>query len=149
MLEINTTAPAFTLLDQDSKPVSLSDSNGSFRIVYFYPKDDTPGCTAEACTIAEAYGAFAERDIVVLGISADSPESHTKFQQKYNLPFTLLSDPDREVIAAYGAKGGFMTKRISYLIDPDGVIVKAYAKVDPTSHALDILHDFDDLAHGA
>lgn len=145
MLETNTKAPEFTLLNQDSISVSLSDFKGQYVLIYFYPKDDTPGCTKEACMITEAYDEFQKKGIVVLGVSTDSPERHMKFREKYNLPFTLLSDPDREAIQAYGAHGGLMTRRISYIIDPEGMIVKSYPKVDPATHALDILKDIDVL----
>lgn len=141
MLSIGSQAPAFTLPDQDSKSVSLSDFLGQNVLLYFYPKDDTPGCTKEACMITEVYDDFQKKGIVVLGVSADSPASHAKFREKYHLPFTLLSDPDKEVIKAYGAHGGLMTRRISYLIGPDGILLKAYPKVDPASHAMEILSD--------
>jgi thioredoxin-dependent peroxiredoxin len=141
MLTLNTKAPEFTLLDQDGKPVSLSDYMGRMVLVYFYPKDDTPGCTKEACMITELYDEFEKADIIVLGVSVDSPESHTIFRKKYNLPFTLLSDPKKEVIRAYGALGGVLIRRISYLINKDGMIVKAYMKVDPATHAAEILAD--------
>lgn len=141
MIEPGTKAPGFTLPDQDRNQISLSDFSGQNVLVYFYPKDDTPGCTKEACMITEVYGDFEKKKVAVLGISADSPASHAKFREKYHLPFTLLSDPDREVIKAYGAQGTLGTKRISYLLGPDGTVMKAYPKVDPASHAMEILRD--------
>ena len=130
----------FTLLDQDGNAQTLSQYSAGIVLVYFYPKDDTPGCTKEACAITEVYDEFKNAGITVFGISADSPASHKKFREKYGLPFTLLSDPNKEVITSYGATQIIGSKRISYLIHK-GVIVKAYPKVDPTTHALQILQD--------
>ncbi len=147
MLEQNTKAPNFALPDQDGTARALSDFLGSYVLVYFYPKDDTPGCTKEACMIAEAYGDFEKMGVAVLGISSDTSESHKKFRAKYGLPFTLLSDPKKETIGAYGAKNAAgSTKRISYLVGKDGTILKVYPKVDPANHALHILKDVADIA---
>lgn len=145
MLETNTQAPDFTLTDDKGKQVTLSSFIGSYVLLYFYPKDDTPGCTKEACVITEAYDEFQKRGIVVLGVSKDSPESHAEFKQKYNLPFTLLSDPEEIVINPYGAHNKIFTKRLSYLIDPKGVIAKTYPSVDPATHALEIIKDYDSI----
>ena len=145
MLATKTKAPDFTLPDQDGISRSLSDFKGGYVLVYFYPKDDTPGCTKEACMIGDVFDDFQKAGITVLGISSDSPASHTKFRLKYHLPFTLLSDKEKKVIALYGAKndvGG--TKRISYLIK-NGVIVQSYPKVTPATHALEILKDVSSL----
>ena len=141
MLEIKTPAPNFKLLDQDRMEHSLAYHRGNYVLVYFYPKDDTPGCTKEACTIRDMYKDFESNGVKVFGISADSVESHAKFAEKYQLPFTLLSDPKKETIAAYGAVGAVFNKRISYLIGPNGMIVKAYPKVDPAHHGGEILKD--------
>ncbi len=141
MLTINTTAPDFKLLDQNNKEHSLSYHRNSYVLIYFYPKDDAPGCTQEACAIRDIYKDFESNGVKVFGISADSVESHKKFAEKYQLPFTLLSDPKKETIGAYGANSVPFTKRISYLISPDGVILKAYPKVDPTHHSAEILKD--------
>lgn len=141
MLEIKTIAPDFKLLDQDGQMQSLFSHKGGFVLVYFYPKDDTPGCTKEACTIRDAYKDFESNGVKIFGISADSVESHKKFAEKYELPFTLLSDPTKEVITAYGANGFPFNKRISYLIGPDGMIVKVYPQVDPAHHGVEILKD--------
>jgi len=141
MLETNTLALDFTLSDQNGKQHSLSYHRGNFVLIYFYPKDDTPGCTTEACTIRDAYKDFESNGVKVFGISADSVESHKKFAEKYGLPFTLLADPSKKVIELYGAKGEPYTKRISYLIDPKGMIVKVYPKVDPAHHGAEILKD--------
>lgn len=144
IMDILTTAPDFTLLDQDSKAITLSDYAKQYVLIYFYPKDDTPGCTKEACLIRDSYSGFAERKIQVLGISADSPASHKKFMEKYHLPFTLLADEKKTVAKLYHADG-FFIKRISYLISPGGHIAKFYPNVDPASHAQVILDDFDKL----
>ena len=141
MLETGTKAPDFELLDENSKPTTLAQFASSFVVLYFYPKDDTAGCTAEACAIRDSYGEFAKAGIVVLGVSKDTPESHRAFKDKYGLPFTLLSDPEEKIIEAYGAKGFPLSKRITYIINPEGVIVKTYPNVDPAGHAAQILAD--------
>ena len=145
MLHIHTIAPEFSLPDQDGIAHTLAENRGHYTLVYFYPKDDTPGCTKEACTIAEAYQDFLAHDARVFGISADSIESHKKFQEKYNLPFTLLADTEKAAIAAYEASGLLGTKRISYLIDKDGIIIKTYPNVTPSEHGAEILKDLNDL----
>lgn len=153
MLEIETQAPNFSLQDQDGMVQTLSDYKGQYVLVYFYPKDDTPGCTKEACMIRDVYDEFAKLDLEVFGISADSVKSHKKFAEKYELPFILLSDPGKETLEAYDAFKGksmfgksFMgLRRCSYLINPEGVIVKVYPDVDPASHAGEILQDLKNL----
>lgn len=130
----------FTLRDQYNVEQKLSDYASARVLLYFYPKDDTPGCTKEACTITEVYDDFKKVGIVVFGVSADSPESHRKFREKYNLPFTLLSDPDQKVIKEYDAFALPFNKRISYLIE-NGVIKKVYENVNPATHAMEILKD--------
>jgi len=142
MIKEGTKIIDFTLRDQDNKEHKLSDYSSGRVLLYFYPKDDTPGCTKEACAITEVYDDFIKMGITVLGISSDSPESHKKFKAKYNLPFTLLSDPDKKVIKEYEASSVLSTKRISYLIDR-GIIIKAYPKVDPASHAMEILKEIE------
>ncbi len=145
MLKIDKKAPDFKLQDQDGKIHKLSDYVGKLVLIYFYPKDDTPGCTKEACAIRDNYEDFEKLGVQVFGISKDTPESHKKFEKKYDLPFTLLADTKREVIKKYDAIkeifGNIGTKRISYLIGKDGKILKIYPKVDPTTHALEILED--------
>lgn len=147
MLEIGTMAPDFTLTDKDGKAVSLSDFRGKKVVLYFYPKDNTPGCTRQACAFAGAYGAFQDRNAVVIGVSRDSAASHLKFAEKYALPFVLLSDPDHAVIEAYGAwqekknygKVSMGVVRSTYLIDETGVIEKVMPKVKPDTNAGELL----------
>ncbi len=148
MLTPGTLAPHFALFDQNGETHELSAYRGRKVVLYFYPKDDTPGCTKEACAIADVYGDFERLGVTVFGVSADSPESHRAFAEKYSLPFTLLSDPERAVIKAYGAYqetdpsgSGIHTRRVTYLIDEEGNIAKAYPEVDPATHALEILKD--------
>lgn len=149
MLKINTKAPDFSLPDQNGKMHNLPDYRGKWVLVYFYPKDDTPGCTKEACSIRDNWPKFEKLDCVVLGISVDSVKSHGKFSDKYKLPFILLADEKKEVVKKYGAwqKKNFMgksymgIKRISYLINPKGIVVKVYNDVKPAEHADEVLTD--------
>lgn len=142
-------APDFKLPDQNGTIHSLKEYKGSWVLLYFYPKDDTPGCTKEACGFRDMTEDYTKSDIVVLGISKDSFESHKKFADKHHLVFTLLSDESKEVIKAYGAWGEkkFMgkvfegIKRVSFLIGPDQTIQKKYLKVDVFNHAKEILQD--------
>lgn len=140
MLTPQTPTPDFTLPDQNAVDHKLSDYLGQWVLLYFYPKDDTPGCTIEACSVQDNLPKFEELKIKVLGISADPVSSHQKFAQKYGLNFTLLSDNKKEVINKYEA-GGIFTKRISYLIDPQGQILKVYANVNPETHVAEVLED--------
>ena len=137
MLEVGIKAPDFTLKDQNGEAHSLSDYKGQKVILYFYPKDMTSGCTAQACSFAELYPQFREKGAVILGVSKDSVASHKKFEEKYGLPFTILSDPDQEVIKLYDVlkeKTNYGKKylgvvRSTYLIDEDGMILKAFSNV--------------------
>ncbi|MEQ2442628.1 thioredoxin-dependent thiol peroxidase [Pseudoflavonifractor sp. CLA-AP-H29] len=147
MLEAGTKAPAFTLPDQDGNPVSLSDFAGKRVVLYFYPKDNTPGCTRQACAFAAAYGEFARLGVPVIGVSKDSAASHRKFADKYSLPFILLSDPELAAIQAYDVwqekklygKVSMGVVRTTYVIDGNGVIEKAIPKVKPDTNAAEIL----------
>ncbi len=139
MLNIGIKAPDFAAPDQNNKIQRLSDYQGQWVLIYFYPKDDTPGCTAEACALRDKYAEFDKIKAVVLGVSADSVKSHVKFADKYSLPFPLIADEDKKIIKAYGAGGLF--HRISYLIDPLGNIAKVYDKVKPAAHATEVLSD--------
>ena len=148
-LKIGDTAPGFTLPDQEGKEHSLSQYKGSWVLVYFYPKDDTPGCTREACALRDHLPKFGRLKALVFGVSADSVASHKKFAQKFKLPFPLLADGEKKVIQAYGVWGEkqFMGKkyfgihRSSFLIDPKGKIAKVYEKVKPEVHAEEVLRD--------
>ncbi len=147
MLEIGMKAPDFTLPDKDGNPVTLSALRGCKVVVYFYPKDNTPGCTRQACAFAGSYAEFKRRGVTVIGISKDSVASHQKFAEKYDLPFILLSDPDRVAIEAYGVlqekkmagKVGMGVVRTTFLIDEDGVITAVMPKVKPDTNAAEIL----------
>lgn len=147
-------APDFTLLDQDGMPHTLSDYRGKRVLLYFYPKDDTPGCTKEACMLRDALPDFARLDAVVFGVSADSVKSHKKFADKYRLPFTLLADEEKDVVTRYGVWGRkkMMGReydgifRTSFLIAPDGTVERVYENVKPETHAADVLADLG--AHG-
>ena len=151
MLEVGTKAPDFTLKNQEGQEVSLSQFAGKRVVLYFYPRDNTPGCTRQACGFAQNYEGFTQRDVVVIGISKDSVASHLKFAQKYELPFVLLSDPDLEAIQAYGVwqekklygKVSMGVVRTTYIIDPQGVIEKVMPKVKPDTNAAEILAYLD------
>ena len=140
MLPEKSAAPDFILPDQNAVNHKLSDYLGQWIILYFYPKDDTPGCTMEACSFQDKLADFEKLKVKILGVSADSTSSHYKFAAKYELNFTLLSDDKKEVIKKYEAEGIF-TKRISYLIDPEGQIYKTYAEFKPETHADAVLAD--------
>ena len=144
-LKIGDSAPDFTLQDQNEQKHTLSDYFGKKIVVYFYPKDDTPGCKKEACSIRDNYALFEENEIVVFGLSYDSPKSHKKFADKYGLPFTLLSDNEKKVAKLYNSDGFLMPKRNSFLIDTEGKIFKIYQSVDVTTHTSNILDDFEGL----
>jgi len=144
MLVTNTKAPDFTLLDQFGKTHSLKDYLGRWVLLYFYPKDDTPGCTKEACSFRDNLPHFDKLDLQILGVSADTVESHAKFANKYALNFTILADESKKVIGDYQADGIF-TKRVSYLIDPKGMIFKVYPKVDPAIHADEVKKDLESV----
>lgn len=149
MLEIGIKAPIFTLLDQDGNNVSLSNYSGKKIILYFYPKDNTSGCTKQACNFAELYPQIQEKGAIVLGISKDSVASHKKFQEKFNLPFTLLSDPELIAIQAYDVwkektlygKKYMGIERSTYLINEEGIIEKAFSKVRPALNPQQMLEE--------
>ncbi|MDO8742667.1 MAG: thioredoxin-dependent thiol peroxidase [bacterium] len=144
--KVGTEAPEFTLPDQDGKMHSLAEYQGSWVLLYFYPKDDTPGCTIEACTIRDQFKDFTTIGVNVLGVSTDSVASHKKFVDAYQLPFTLLADEHKEVVGAYGVLATYVgTMRTSFLIDPEGKIAKVYEKVKPEKHAAEVIADLKDL----
>ncbi|WP_418475514.1 thioredoxin-dependent thiol peroxidase [Frisingicoccus sp.] len=147
MLEIGTKAPAFSLPDQNGDMHTLEDYKGKKVILYFYPKDSTAGCTKQACGFAELYPEFTEKDAVILGVSKDSVKSHKNFETKYQLPFTLLSDPELSCIQAYDVwkekknygKVSMGVVRTTYLIDEDGIIIKAFNKVKAAENPAQML----------
>ena len=147
MLEAQMKAPDFSLSDKDGNTVRLSDFRGKKVVLYFYPKDNTPGCTRQACAFAASYAQFKAQNMVVIGISKDSVASHLKFAQKYDLPFILLSDPELQAIQAYGVwqekkqygKVSMGVVRTTYIINEQGIIEKAMPKVKPDTNAAEIL----------
>jgi peroxiredoxin Q/BCP len=151
MLKIGDKAPDFNLLDQNGESHQLSDFSGKWIFLYFYPKDDTPGCTTEACSVRDNFQVLKNKGVEVLGVSVDSVKSHKKFEQKYDLNFTLLADEDKEVVEKYEVWGEkqmmgkkYMgTFRTSFLINPKGEIAKIYEKVDPKKHLTEVLEDLN------
>ena len=147
MLNKGDKAVDFSIKNQEGELISLKDFKGKKVVLYFYPKDDTPGCTTEACGLRDIYDDILDLGAVVIGVSKDDAKSHVKFKDKYNLPFHLLADTDLEVIKAYGAwaekkmygKSFLGVQRITYLIDENGVIAKAWPKVSPDKHADEVL----------
>ena len=152
-MQIGDQAPEFALPDQQGNMVKLSDFIGQKVILYFYPKDNTPGCTRQACAFAAAYDEFKKRDLAVIGISKDSAESHRKFAEKHNLPFILLADPDLQAIQAYGVwqekklygKVSMGVVRTTFIISEDGRIAAVMAKVKPDTNATEILAMLDQV----
>jgi thioredoxin-dependent peroxiredoxin len=150
MLKEGTVAPDFTVKDENGETVRLKDLRGQKVVLYFYPKDDTPGCTKEACSFRDAFAEYKKRKIKVLGVSLDSEASHKKFATKYKLPFTLLADTDHAIADAYGVYGQkkFMGRsymgvnRMTFLIDDKGKIKKVFEKVKPDDHASEVLEAF-------
>lgn len=149
-LSVGSLTPDFTLPDQNGKKHALLDYRGRWVLLYFYPKDGTPGCTKEACGLRDNFSDFKKKNIVVLGVSGDSVKSHKKFQEKYSLPFPILSDEKKEVLKKYGVWGKkkFMGReymgifRMSFLINPKGKILKIYPNVKPEEHAQEVISEF-------
>jgi peroxiredoxin Q/BCP len=147
MIREGAPAPDFTLMSESGSEVTLSELRGRPVVLYFYPKDDTPGCTTQACGIRDAYGEFEQAGAVVLGVSPDKVGKHVKFKEKYDLPFTLLADPEHEVAELYGVWGekkymgrSYMgVSRTTFLVAPDGTVAKVMHDVKPESHADDVL----------
>lgn len=138
-LSVGTVAPAFTAKDTDGNTVSLSDFAGKTVVLYFYPKDDTPGCTKEAQSFRDSYPEYQGKDMVVLGVSMDDEASHKKFTEKYGLPFQLVADTDGAITKAYDVDGGGYAKRVTYVIDSTGKISHVFTTVKTDTHAQDIL----------
>ncbi len=151
--KLGAVAPAINLLDQDGQKHKLADYKGQWVLIYFYPKDDTSGCTTEACGIRDAFPRFNKLKAKVFGISADSVASHKKFAEKYKLPFTLLADEDKKVVEKYGVwaeknmygRKYFGINRTSFLVDPNSKIVRVYEKVKPAEHTAQVLADLTEL----
>lgn len=147
MVTENSPAPAFKLLDETGTPRSLSDYLGKPVVLYFYPADDTPGCTKEACSFRDDYGVYEQAGIAILGVSPDSPKSHAKFKAKYNLPFTLLADDGHQVCDLYGVWGNKKlwgheyegVLRTTFLIDKHGMVKKVFPNVKPDGHSAEVL----------
>ena len=147
LLTVGTQAPEFTTTDQDGKTRSLSDFKGKKMLLYFYPKDNTPGCTKEACGFRDHFNEFRRLGVEILGVSIDAEKSHRSFVQKYELPFTLLADPDKRLVEMYGVWGEkkrygrtYMgTNRVTYLIDEAGTIIAVFPTVKPATHAEELL----------
>jgi peroxiredoxin Q/BCP len=154
MLEEQAPAPDFSLPADDGTTVSLTSLRGSPVVIYFYPKDDTPGCTTESCEFRDAFPRFTQSNAVILGVSADSVDSHQKFKAKYQLPFTLLSDEDHAMLNAYGVwkeksmygKKFMGIERTTFVIDRDGTIAKIFHKVKPSGHAAEVEAALQDIA---
>jgi thioredoxin-dependent peroxiredoxin len=138
-LAVGTPAPGFTAKDDEGNPISLADFAGKTVVLYFYPKDDTPGCTKEAQNFRDNYEQYQNKEMVVLGVSTDDAASHKAFKEKYGLPFRLVADPDHAITKAYDVDGGGYAKRVTYLINGDGIIDQVFANVQAATHAEDIL----------
>jgi thioredoxin-dependent peroxiredoxin len=138
-LAVGAVAPAFTTKDTNGNTVSLSDFAGKTVVLYFYPKDDTPGCTKQACSFRDARTEYTSKGIIVLGVSADDEVAHQAFTSKYSLNFPLLADTDKSIIKAYDVDGGGYAKRVTYIIDGDGKIIDVDAAVNTTTQASDVL----------
>jgi thioredoxin-dependent peroxiredoxin len=138
-LAVGSNAPAFTAKDTNGNTVSLSDFKGKTVVVYFYPKDDTPGCTKQACSFRDAQSDYQSKDVVVLGVSVDDEASHQAFTQKYNLNFPLLVDTDKSLVQAFDVDGGGYAKRVTFVIDGNGQIIHVDDAVSTATHASDVL----------
>ena len=140
-LNAGDTAPDFTVKDTNGNTVRLSDYAGQMVVLYFYPKDDTPGCTKQACSFRDNYTQYTSKNIPVFGVSMDDEASHQKFTEKFSLPFPLLADTDGAITKAYDVDGGGYSKRVTYVIGADGKISKVYSSIQTETHAADILQD--------
>lgn len=145
LLKVGQTAPDFSSVDQDGSEVKLSDFIGKPVVVYFYPKDNTPGCTTEACNFRDNYSEYEKAGVKVLGISVDSQKSHKNFVDKYQLNFTLVADDTKEIAEKYGVLGARSASRVTYLIDGSGKVVHVYPKVTPKEHAVEVLGKLREL----
>lgn len=144
-LEKGTTAPDFESVDQNGERIRLSDFDGKIRVVYFYPRDNTPGCTKEACNFRDNFDEYEKKGVKVFGISVDSQKAHKNFSDKYELNFPLVVDNSKEISEKYGVLGPSSAKRVTYIIGKDGKIAHVYAKVSPKEHAAEVLQKIEDL----
>lgn len=145
-LSVGTTAPDFTAKDDMGMAVTLSSFKGKTVVLYFYPKDDTPGCTKEAQSFRDNYEEYQDKDIVVLGVSMDDETSHKAFKEKYGLPFTLLADADGTITKAYDVDGGGYAQRVTYIINSDGIVDKVFESIKTATHAQDILTEMGEAS---
>ncbi len=140
-LSAGTKAPSFSSTDDAGNSISLSDFSGKPIVMYFYPKDDTPGCTKQACSFRDSYTEYQGKDITVLGVSMDDETSHKAFKEKFSLPFPLVVDTDGSIAKAFEVEGGGYAKRVTFVIDGDGKITKVYDSINTETHATDVLSD--------
>ncbi len=145
LLKVGDAAPEFSSVDQDGKPLKLGDFKGKPVVLYFYPKDDTPGCTAEACNFRDNNELYENAGVKVLGVSVDGQKSHKKFVDKYNLNFTLVADDKKSIAQSYGVLGGNTASRVTYLINREGKIAHVYPKVSPKEHAVEVMSKLNEL----
>jgi len=138
-LSEGTKAPNFSSTDDAGNSVSLSDFSGKTTVIYFYPKDDTPGCTKQACSFRDSYSEYEGKDVAVLGVSMDDETSHKAFKEKFSLPFPLIVDTDGAIAKAFDVEGGGYAKRVTFVIDGDGTITKVYDSINTETHASDVL----------
>lgn len=144
-LEVGSVAPDFESVDQNGQKIKFSDYNGKVRVVYFYPRDNTPGCTTEACNFRDNYSQYEDSGIKVFGVSVDSEASHKKFADKYELNFTLVADDSKDIAQKYGVLGVNSAKRVTYIVDREGKIAFVYPKVSPKEHATEVLSKISEL----
>ncbi len=145
LLNVGDKAPNFESVDQNGRKVSLDSLKGKPVVLYFYPKDDTPGCTVEACNFRDNYSEYSKHGVTVLGVSVDSSTSHKKFADKFNLNFTLVADDAKKISRDYGTLGERSASRVTYIIDGNGKIAYVYPKVSPKEHAMEVLHKMREL----
>ncbi len=145
LLKVGEAAPDFNSVDQDGQQIKLGDFKGKPVVLYFYPRDDTPGCTAEACNFRDNNELYQKKGVKVLGVSVDSQKSHKKFVEKYNLNFTLVADDGKKIAESYGVLGGNTASRVTYLIDREGKIAHVYPKVSPKEHAVEVMSKLNEL----
>ncbi len=146
LINVGAIAPDFEALDQNGKIIHLSDFRGRVVVLYFYPRDNTPGCTKEACGFRDLHRDYEDKNVVVLGVSVNSVDSHRKFAEKYGLNFTLISDSSKTIARAYGAMGASSAKRVTFIIGRDGKVLRVYPKVKASEHAEEVLQDLKNLS---